>query len=98
MNVGGIRRRVLVDTGSSVCVAHASCCRSWREEDVAITTMCGQAMRCEGTSVVQLRPHGKGLIEPLGYDLILGMNGIAALVGVTVTGGRCVRFGLDDPG
>ncbi|KRY48689.1 hypothetical protein T03_15204 [Trichinella britovi] len=94
MNVGGIRRRVLVDTGCSVCVAHASCCRSWREEDVAITTMCGRAMRCEGTGVVQLRPHGK----PLGYDLILGMNGIAALGGVTVTGGRCVRFGLDDPG
>ncbi|KRX66717.1 hypothetical protein T09_12756 [Trichinella sp. T9] len=94
MNVGGIRRRVLVDTWCSVCVAHASCCRSWREEDVAITTMCGQAMKCEGTGVVQLRPHGK----PLGYDLILGMNGIAALGGVTVTGGRCVRFGLDDPG
>ncbi|KRX31204.1 hypothetical protein T05_6505 [Trichinella murrelli] len=94
MNVGGIRRRVLVDTGCSVCVAHASCCRSWREEDVAITTMCGRAMRCEGTGVVQLRPHGK----PLGYDLILGMNGIAALGGVTVTGGRCVRFGLDDTG
>ncbi|KRY07334.1 Pol polyprotein, partial [Trichinella patagoniensis] len=107
MNVGGIRRRVLVDTGCSVCVAHASCCRSWREEDVAITTMCGRAMRCEGSGVVQLRPHGKGPIEvevivvrskPLGYDLILGMNGIAALGGVTVTGGRCVRFGLDDPG
>ncbi|KRZ64368.1 hypothetical protein T08_16333, partial [Trichinella sp. T8] len=31
MNVGGIRRRVLVDTGCSVCVVHASCCRSWRE-------------------------------------------------------------------
>ncbi|KRZ85897.1 hypothetical protein T08_10920 [Trichinella sp. T8] len=69
--------------------------------------MCGRAMRCEGTGVVQLRHHGKGLIEvevivvrskPLGYDLILGMNGIAALGGVTVTGGRCVRFGLDDPG
>ncbi|KRZ51909.1 hypothetical protein T02_9091 [Trichinella nativa] len=26
------------------------------------------------------------------------MNGIAALGGVTVTCGRCVRFGLDDPG
>ncbi|KRZ51925.1 hypothetical protein T02_932 [Trichinella nativa] len=31
MNVGGIRRRVLVDTGCSVCVVHASCFRSWRE-------------------------------------------------------------------
>ncbi|KRX80082.1 hypothetical protein T06_13903, partial [Trichinella sp. T6] len=31
MNVGGIRRRVLVDTGCSVCVVHALCCRSWRE-------------------------------------------------------------------
>ncbi|KRX11860.1 hypothetical protein T07_3627, partial [Trichinella nelsoni] len=107
MNVGGIRRRVLVDTGCSVCVAHASCCRSWRKEDVTITTMCGQAMGCEGTGVVQLRPRGKGPIEvevivvrskPLGYDLILGMNGIAALGGVTVSGGRCVRFGLDGPG
>ncbi|KRX79665.1 hypothetical protein T06_11433 [Trichinella sp. T6] len=107
MNVGGIRRRVLVDTGCSVCVAHASCCRSWRKEDVAITTMFGQAMGCEGTGVVQLRPHGKGPVEvevivvrskPLGYDLILGMNGIAALGGVTVSGGRCVRFGLDGPG
>ncbi|KRY06917.1 Pol polyprotein, partial [Trichinella patagoniensis] len=78
-----------------------------RAEDVAITTMCGRAMGCEGTGVVQLRPHGKGPIEvevivvrskPLGYDLILGMNGIAALGGVTVSGGRCVRFGLDGPG
>ncbi|KRZ83021.1 hypothetical protein T08_5899 [Trichinella sp. T8] len=106
-NVGGIRRRVLVDTGCTVCVAHASCCRSWRKEDVAITTMCGRAMGCEGTGVVQLRPHGKGPIEvevivvrskPLGYDLILGMNGIAALGGVMVSGGRCVRFGLDGLG
>ncbi|KRX94318.1 hypothetical protein T4E_4277 [Trichinella pseudospiralis] len=65
--------------------------------NVAITT-CGQAMGCEGTGVVQLRPHGKGPIEPLGYDLILGMNDIEVLGGVTVTGGRCVRFGLDGPG
>ncbi|KRZ59047.1 hypothetical protein T02_3184 [Trichinella nativa] len=107
MNVGGIRRRVLVDTGCTVCVAHASYCRSWRKEDVAITTMCGRAMGCEGTGVVQLRPHGKGPIEvevivvrskPVGYDLILGMNGIAALGGVMVSGGRCVRFGLNGPG
>ncbi|KRZ50123.1 hypothetical protein T02_1604 [Trichinella nativa] len=65
----------------------------------------GNEMR--GYHVVQLRPHGNGPIEvevivvrskPLGYDLILGMNGIAALGGVMVTGGRCVRFGLDDPG
>ncbi|KRY45017.1 hypothetical protein T03_16340 [Trichinella britovi] len=56
----------------------------------------GNEMR--GYHVVQLRPHGKGPIEPLSYDLILGMNGIAALGGVMVTGGRCVRFGLDDPG
>ncbi|KRY78041.1 hypothetical protein T4A_12352 [Trichinella pseudospiralis] len=97
MNVSGIRRRVLVDMGCSVCVAHASCSRSWRKENVAITTMCGRAMGCEGTGVVQLKPRGKGPVEvevivvrskPLGYDLILGMNGIAALGGVTVTGGR----------
>ncbi|KRZ11570.1 hypothetical protein T4B_2566 [Trichinella pseudospiralis] len=44
MNVGGIRRRMLVDTGCSVCVAHASCFRSWRKENVGITTMCDQAM------------------------------------------------------
>ncbi|KRY93010.1 hypothetical protein T4D_12099 [Trichinella pseudospiralis] len=107
MNVSGIRRRVLVDTGCSVCVAHASCSRSWRKQNVAITTMCGRAMGCEGTGVVQLKPRGKGPVEvevivvrskPLGYDLILGMNGIAALGGVTVTGGRCVRLGLDGPG
>ncbi|KRY84782.1 hypothetical protein T4D_12964 [Trichinella pseudospiralis] len=63
MNVGGIQRRVLVDTGCSVCVAHASCCRSWRKENVAITTMCGQAIGCEGTGVVQRRPRGKGPVE-----------------------------------
>ena len=47
--------RVLVDTGCSRCVAHISCCKNWRKEDVSILTISGEEQRCEGTGVVRLR-------------------------------------------
>uniref|UniRef100_A0A5S6QMU4 Integrase catalytic domain-containing protein n=1 Tax=Trichuris muris TaxID=70415 RepID=A0A5S6QMU4_TRIMR len=104
MEVDGVRRTVLVDTGSSKCIICSSCCSNWTKIPVNITAVNGSELRCEGQGAVDLRPNGGGRAtvevivtdsKPLGFDFILGMNGIIALGGVTVESRRRVRFGTE---
>ena len=99
--MNGAQRRVLVDTGCSTCIAHASCCQVWKKEPVDIITISGDAVRCIGNSRVRLQVKDGRVVDveafvvqakPLGFEFILGMNGIAALGGVTVNACREVRF------
>uniref|UniRef100_A0A5S6QBX6 Peptidase A2 domain-containing protein n=1 Tax=Trichuris muris TaxID=70415 RepID=A0A5S6QBX6_TRIMR len=101
--VNGVYCCVLVDTGCSKCIAHVPCCDSWRDEQVTVITVSGQPLHCMGVSVIRLQPSGGSEItveaivtnkRPLGFELILGMDGIAALGGVTVSSERRVNFGV----
>ncbi|KAK4319771.1 hypothetical protein Pmani_009323 [Petrolisthes manimaculis] len=101
----GTRHSALVDTGCSRCVAHVSCCKKWRKENVTILTISGKEQQCEGTGVVCLQLSNGVSTEvkvfvvntnPLGFPFILGMNGVTALGGVTVSAHRKVRFGVED--
>uniref|UniRef100_A0A5S6Q4C2 Uncharacterized protein n=1 Tax=Trichuris muris TaxID=70415 RepID=A0A5S6Q4C2_TRIMR len=103
MMANGVYRSVLVDTGCSKCIAHVTCCENWRKEQVTVTTVSGQSLQCIGVSVIRLQPPGgsEAAVEaivtdkrPLGFELILGMNGIAALGGVTVRDERRINFGV----
>ena len=65
-------------------------------------TVSGQRQRCEGVGRVQLRVGGSDTVtvdvyvvsyKPLGFDCILGVNGISALGGVLILPSLATRFG-----
>ncbi|KFD47469.1 hypothetical protein M513_11630 [Trichuris suis] len=102
LHVDGVQREVLVDTGCSKCVAHVSCCKRWRKKPASVIAVDGREFQCEGTGTAHLRATGGVPVEvriivthvkPLGFDFILGMNGITALGGVIVDDQRRVQLG-----
>ncbi|KAG0718053.1 hypothetical protein GWK47_053227 [Chionoecetes opilio] len=105
MWVNGVLTTALVDTGSSRCIAHVSCCSSWKQEVVSVLTVSGKEHFCKGTRIVRLHLRNGASAEVdvlvvdstlLGFSFILGMNGIVALGGATVSVERLVRFGKED--
>ncbi|KFD49034.1 hypothetical protein M513_10082 [Trichuris suis] len=95
LRIDGAPRNVLVDTGYSKCVAHVESCKRWTRRPVSLVADDGKELECQGMGVVGLERTGGGraIVEaiivdakPLGFDFILGMNGIEAL-GVTVSKG-----------
>ena len=104
VSVGGVQRRVLVDTGYSRNIAHVSCCKQWSMDTISIITVNGEEWQCEGTGLVRLQLGGGAAADvrvcvtatrPLGYTFILGMDSIKALEGVTVDAQGEVRFNSD---
>ncbi|MPC63074.1 hypothetical protein E2C01_057166 [Portunus trituberculatus] len=88
----------------SRCVAHISCCRKWRKEDVAILTI-SEEQKCEGMGVMHLQLDNGASVDvkvfvvsdkPLGFPFVLGMNSVMAFGGVSVNAHRQVRFGIED--
>ena len=104
ISVDGTDCEVLIDTGCSKCVAHTSVCRSWQRRPMSVTTVSGERFLCEGTGVVSVRLQSGDLVsvdvlvttrKPLGFEFILGMNGITALGGVVVRSNSHVSFGVE---
>ena len=103
--VDGRERRVLVDFGCTDSVIFAPCCERWSKRDVALTTVGGQRLCCDGVGRVTVETTERRQREtipvlvlgqrPLGVDLILGMSGIAALGGVVVRSPSDVSFCSD---
>ena len=71
---------------------------------MSVVTVNGQKQRCAGVGSVRVRVRGSGKeavevracvvdFRPLGYDFVLGMNGILALEGVSVSASGEVSFG-----
>ena len=67
--------------------------------------MSGERCECDGVGQVSVQPQSgvKAVVsalvvreKPLGLDLILGMDGIEALGGVTVLSATQARFGVED--
>ena len=65
-------------------------------------TVSGERQRCEGVGRVKLRVgNGSSVVvdvyvvdfKPLGFEFILGINGISALGGVTILPSLATRFG-----
>ena len=104
LSVNGTNCKVLLDTGCSKCIAHSSVCRSWRRCPVSVTTVSGEQYWCEGTGVVSVRLRSGESVsvdvlvaarKPLGFEFILGMNGVSAFGGVTVRSSDHVIFGVE---
>ncbi|KFD49045.1 hypothetical protein M513_10093 [Trichuris suis] len=75
---------------------------SWRKQQIHVTTVSGGQLHCIGVGSVKLQlSEGdpvtiEGVIadkKPPGFDVIIGMNGISALGGVTVNVQGQVQFG-----
>ncbi|KAG0724811.1 hypothetical protein GWK47_039835 [Chionoecetes opilio] len=95
---------MLVETGCSRSIAHVSCCKAWKKGIVSMTTVSGEEWQCEGTGIVRLQLSGGAFttvrvsvtaVKPLGFEFILGMDGIKALDGVIVDARNGVRFGVE---
>ena len=107
VSVDGATCDALLDTGCSLCVAHVSVCRNWNRDAVSVMTVSGDRYWCEGTGVVEVRSQSGESVsvrvlvvsrKPLGFEFILGMNGVSALGGVTVSAENHVRFGAETTG
>ena len=102
MSVDGVMRVTLIDSGCSQCVVYAPYCASWTRKSVEVSTVSGQRQNCVGVGRVQLRACNGGSVvvdvyvvgfKPLGFDFILGINGISALGGVTISPSLTICFG-----
>lgn len=52
--VNGRRCQVLVDTGSTETIVHASCCMRWQPRITSVTTISGDTFRCTGVGEVSV--------------------------------------------
>ena len=105
LSVDGAICHALVDSGCSHCIVHAPYCASWTRKRADVMTMSGERQRCEGVGRVQLRvSNGDSVVvdvyvvdfKPLGFEFILGVNGISALGGVTISPSLAMHFGSAD--
>ena len=105
VSVYGAICHALVDSGCSHCIVHAPYCASWTRKRADVMTMSGERQRCEGVGRVQLRVcNGDSVVvdvyvvdfKPLGFEFILGVNGISALGGVTISPSLAMHFGSAD--
>ena len=102
VEVDGVRCSALVDTGCSQSILSASRCRAWNGQRIRLRTIDGVSQACCGIGTVTILTDGgvqakvnvlvaRG--KPLGYDLLLGIDAIRALGGVTVSPGGNVEIG-----
>ena len=105
LSVDGAICHALVDSGCLHCIVHAPYCASWTRKRADVMTMSGERQRCEGVGRVQLRVcNGDSVVvdvyvvdfKPLGFEFILGVNGISALGGVTISPSLAMHFGSAD--
>ncbi|KAF0308745.1 uncharacterized protein FJT64_020061 [Amphibalanus amphitrite] len=106
LEIGGSRcRRVaLIDSGCTRTLVHESVCHQWRRSAAEVITVNGQRLQCEGAAEVRLAVPGCRAVEvsalvirerPLGFAVIVGMDAIRSLGGVTVRSPSDVQFGCE---
>lgn len=85
ISVDGVMRTALVDSGCSRCIIYEPCCASWERRSVSVVTVGGQKQCCEGVGRICLQVHEDKSVgvdalvvnfKPLGFECILGVNGI----------------------
>ncbi|KAK4310300.1 hypothetical protein Pmani_018119 [Petrolisthes manimaculis] len=83
-------------------IVHVSCCSHWSERKIDLLTINGERQQCVGVGHVNVSTHNGISVDidvlvvkfrPLNFDVILGMNGITAMGGVTVKSSCDVQLG-----
>ena len=102
LTIGQRECRALVDTGCTDTLVHAGACRTWEPRHVSMATVNGGTLNCVGVTQLTVTYHGVcaelvALVvrdRPLGVDMVLGMSGIVAMGGISLTGASDVRIGV----
>ena len=93
MNVNGISGLALVDSGCSRSIAHMLLCPGWNKRQISMRTVSGEDYRCDETGPIRVSCGESAsadldvlvvIKKPLRLDVVLGMDGIEALGGVTL--------------
>ena len=102
VQVDGVRCSALIDTGSSQSIVSANWCTAWSTQLVDMWTIdrMSQARCWIGTMSILTNGGGHAevniLVEcerPLGYNLLIGIDGIQALGGVMITPAGDMKLG-----
>ena len=104
MKINGVTGLALVDSGCSRSIVHVSFCPGWSKRHISVRTVSGESYRCDGTGPARVSLGESVSVDlnalvvrekPLGFDLVLGMDGIEALGGVTLMSPCDVQFGSE---
>ena len=99
--IDGVRRTALVDTGCTQTLVRKPCCQTWKKKQVPLLVVGGNSSMCCGESVVQIGVGNgpsvavRALVvdgDLFGYDLLLGLNAIRQLDGMTISDTGAVKF------
>lgn len=94
VQIDGMRCIALVDTGCTQTVICKACCQAWERKEVHVLTVDGNTLRCCGVRVVWLGISNRPSVdietlvvdkELLGFDLLLGLDAIKQLAGMSMT-------------
>ncbi|XP_043204508.1 uncharacterized protein LOC122371842 [Amphibalanus amphitrite] len=105
VNISGRHGLALIDSGCSKSIVCESFCRKWTARQTNVKTVSGEAYRCDGVGPIELSLGEERSVtidalvvkeKPLGFDLVLGMDGIEALGGVVLVNARSAFFGSED--
>ena len=101
LEVCGMLHDALIDTGCTRSIVHCSVCRPWERHPVNVITASGHNLRCAGVADISVQVPGLNAVtvsalvteeKPLGFLMVLGMDGVQALGGVSVRSPTEVLF------
>ena len=94
LQVNSVQCLALVDAGCSQSIVSADQCMAWSSQQVDMWTIDGTSRACCGVRTVSILKNGGGhaivnvLVaseRPLGYDLLIRIDAIQVLGGITIT-------------
>ena len=101
LSIMGVFQDVLIDSGCTCCIIYKKCAKKITKKEVSVVTVNGQQQQCEGVSQTRIAtPNGNTVcvealvvdFKPLGFCFLMGMNGIVALGGVSISVTRDIYF------
>ena len=102
--MNGVSCLALVDTGCTRSIVHVARCSRWTAQRINVITVSGGRYECLGTGPVRVgvcsgvSADVDALVvadRPLGFSLVLGMDAVVALGGVTVKSADKSVFGCE---
>ena len=101
LDINSVFQDVLIDSGCTCCIIYKKCVTKITKKEVSVLAVNGQQQQCEGVSQTRIAaPNGNTVclealvtdFKPLGFCFLMGMNGIVALGGVSISATRDIYF------
>ena len=115
VHVDGQECTALIDSGCSQTLGSKAVCRFWKRKSAGVLTADGRTLNCRGSGKIKVEVGRVPAVDievlvvdkqPLGFDLLLGIDAIKLLGGIYLTesgearfGGlnRCATISIDEP-